>query len=250
LGIGSSYVIVDAVQVDAGGQVIELFLAGPFDNLGATLEGVAADLSSGVVPPREIASRSNVGVKGRGELYAIAMDPNAQFVVRENVEATQQVFVKEIPISAAQRKVLRDAVAAYMHLSSSGRTTGFDRAEFVRQFGTASDSIAASETSAADISPNSLKAAGHSSPPPGWMSETISFQVTGVAYDDVLNIRASPDYRSDKVGELRFDAKGIRIAECEEGTVEDLYQAGENLPSRWCRLETGGWLNVRFLKLE
>jgi hypothetical protein len=68
--------------------------------------------------------------------------------------------------------------------------------------------------------------------------------VTGVAADDVLNVRARPDYRSAKVGALDPDTQ-VYVDRCR--TIGR---------SRWCRIHTNplmgnqakGWVNARFLR--
>lgn len=62
--------------------------------------------------------------------------------------------------------------------------------------------------------------------------------ITGVASNDVLNIREEPDHRSTKVGELAFNARGVEII-----TLSD--------DERWALVnsnETAGWVRSKFLE--
>ena len=66
------------------------------------------------------------------------------------------------------------------------------------------------------------------------------FSVTGVAADDVLNIRALPDAKSEVVGSLAPDATGVEVVALAEG-------------GRWGMVNTGeqaGWAAMRFLAAE
>lgn len=61
------------------------------------------------------------------------------------------------------------------------------------------------------------------------------YDVTGVAADDVLNIRAAPDAATENLGELAPDAKAVEVIEA----------AGD-----WGQVNTGeasGWVAMRFL---
>jgi hypothetical protein len=68
--------------------------------------------------------------------------------------------------------------------------------------------------------------------------------VTGVAADDVLNVRTRPDYRAPKIGALDPDTQ-VYVDRCRK--------LGH---SRWCRIHTNplmdnqakGWINARFLR--
>ncbi len=72
-------------------------------------------------------------------------------------------------------------------------------------------------------------------------STSTTYAVTGVTSDDVLNVRATSNWRSRKVGELAPDAKGIKRA----GPSE---QAGS---STWWQITSpSGWVNSRYLKKE
>jgi len=80
-------------------------------------------------------------------------------------------------------------------------------------------------------------------------AETLALfgKVTGVASEDILNVRAQPNYKAHKVGSLPADAY-IGIERCKK--------IGQ---SRWCRVYQlvqnyysedfhPGWVNARFLK--
>lgn len=66
------------------------------------------------------------------------------------------------------------------------------------------------------------------------------FRVTGVASDDVLNIRAEPDARSPIIGHFRPDARGIEVM----GLAQN---------RRWGLVNTegqSGWSSMRYLAPE
>lgn len=71
-----------------------------------------------------------------------------------------------------------------------------------------------------------------------WAQEPVLpslFDVTGVAPDDVLNVRAAPDGSADILSGLSFDAKRIEIVELREG---------------WGRVNVGegsGWISMRYV---
>lgn len=82
--------------------------------------------------------------------------------------------------------------------------------------------------------------------------------VTGVASDDVLNIREQPDPRSTKVGEIPPDGTCIRNLECVGGlTFEEFTSLSEKEKQRilrerprWCRIDfrgVEGWVAGRYL---
>lgn len=82
------------------------------------------------------------------------------------------------------------------------------------------------------------------------------FSVTGVASDDVLNIRSKPSASADKIGEIPFDGNGIQNLGCEGGlTFAEWQRATEaeraaSARSRWCRVSyrgIEGWVAGRFL---
>ena len=82
------------------------------------------------------------------------------------------------------------------------------------------------------------------------------FRVTGVAANDVLNLRAGPAARAAKIGEIPHDADGLTNFGCVGGMSFAEYQeatAAEReaaVKSRWCRVMHGtqiGWVAGRFL---
>lgn len=61
------------------------------------------------------------------------------------------------------------------------------------------------------------------------------FDVTGVAADDVLNVRAAPEAGADKIGALSHDARDVEVIRAEDG---------------WGQINLGeqaGWVSLRFL---
>ncbi|WP_425050729.1 peptide-binding protein [Psychromarinibacter sp. S121] len=63
------------------------------------------------------------------------------------------------------------------------------------------------------------------------------YDVTGVASDDTLNVRAEPDAASADIGDLPFDAKGIEVI-------------ATDASGDWGRIvweEGNGWIATRFL---
>lgn len=82
------------------------------------------------------------------------------------------------------------------------------------------------------------------------------FRVTGVAADDVLNIREAPDAGSAKIGEIPPDGDGVRNLGCQGGLSFAEWQAASEAErqaaarSRWCRINyqgVEGWVAGRFL---
>ena len=85
------------------------------------------------------------------------------------------------------------------------------------------------------------------------------FQVRDVAPDDVLNIRASNDWRSDKIGEIPYDGRCVRNLGCSGGLTlqefTDLSTAEQERIKkerpRWCQIEyqeQTGWVAGRYLR--
>ena len=82
------------------------------------------------------------------------------------------------------------------------------------------------------------------------------YAVTGVAADDVLNIRAEPSPTGAKVGEIPHDGRGIENLGCQGGptfaewqkmTKAERERAGRK---RWCRVRyqgVEGWVAGWFL---
>lgn len=83
-----------------------------------------------------------------------------------------------------------------------------------------------------------------------------SWAVTGVAADDVLNIRAEPNASSRIVGTVPPDGRGLAnlgctgvpsFAQWEQMSEHARQTAGAN---RWCRIryrDTEGWVRGKFL---
>lgn len=67
-----------------------------------------------------------------------------------------------------------------------------------------------------------------------------SYRVVGVAFDDTLNMRDRPSSRSVIVGEIPFDATGLRGLRCtpDEAWCEVRYRSQQ------------GWVSARFLRPE
>jgi uncharacterized protein len=83
------------------------------------------------------------------------------------------------------------------------------------------------------------------------------YRVTGVASDDVLNIRAEPKASSDKVGTIPHNAGGLKNEGCEGGLSFEQWSeasAAERDAAnhrRWCRViyeGVEGWVAGRFLE--
>lgn len=62
------------------------------------------------------------------------------------------------------------------------------------------------------------------------------FQVAGVASNDVLNIRSEPSARSEIVGALRYNQRGVEVIGLSEDRNWGLVQNGEGV----------GWISMRF----
>lgn len=83
------------------------------------------------------------------------------------------------------------------------------------------------------------------------------FAVTGVAADDVLNVRAGPSARSQKTGEIPHDGRRVRnlgcqgapsFAEWERMTESERKDSAKH---HWCRISyegTEGWVAGRYLR--
>ena len=83
------------------------------------------------------------------------------------------------------------------------------------------------------------------------------YAVTGVAADDVLNIRAAPSARSEKLGEIPHDARGLENLGCQglpsfaEWQAMTGQQRQESRKDYWCRVkyeELEGWVAGRYLR--
>jgi len=82
------------------------------------------------------------------------------------------------------------------------------------------------------------------------------FQVTGVAENDVLNIREAPDASARKIGEIPWNGDGIRNLGCEGGLSFEEWQSATDAEraaaarTRWCRVSyrgVEGWAAGWFL---
>ncbi len=72
-------------------------------------------------------------------------------------------------------------------------------------------------------------------------------KVTGVAVDDVLNVRQSSNPNSDIIGELASDSSGIKVLKCQRR------ESG----GTWCKIKYRdsiatmiGWVNSRFISCD
>lgn len=85
------------------------------------------------------------------------------------------------------------------------------------------------------------------------------YQVTGVAANDTLNIRAKPDPQATKVGEIPHDGICIRNLGCKGGlsfqefTTLSPAERAKRLKKnpRWCQVEyqgITGWVAGRYLR--
>ncbi len=84
------------------------------------------------------------------------------------------------------------------------------------------------------------------------------FVVRGVAADDVLNIRAEPDAKARKLGEIPPGGRCIRNLGCQGGLSFEEFTSlspaqrrqRERDNPRWCRVEyrgITGWVSARYL---
>ena len=85
------------------------------------------------------------------------------------------------------------------------------------------------------------------------------FAVTGVATDDVLNIRERPQAQAPKLGEIPPDGVCIRNLGCQGGlTFQEFNELSEEQKARrvrehprWCKIEyrsMTGWVAGRYLR--
>lgn len=82
------------------------------------------------------------------------------------------------------------------------------------------------------------------------------YMVTGVAADDVLNIRSEPRASAEKIGEIPPDGRGLQNLGCEGGLRFAEWQAASQAERdaaarrTWCKITyegTEGWVAARFL---
>ena len=82
------------------------------------------------------------------------------------------------------------------------------------------------------------------------------FAVTGVADDDVLNMRAGPSAHAEKIGEIPYDARGLTNLGCQGlpsfGEWEKMteQQRRDGRKNYWCKVgfqRLEGWVAGRFL---
>lgn len=66
------------------------------------------------------------------------------------------------------------------------------------------------------------------------------YRVTGVASDDVLNVRAEPNASSEKRGELAYNATGVEVVEMWPDQTWAQVNVGE----------TSGWVSMRYITRE
>ena len=83
------------------------------------------------------------------------------------------------------------------------------------------------------------------------------YAVTGVAADDVLNLRSGPSPDDDKIGEIPHDGRGLQNLGCEGGPTFAEWekmtpgQRAESGKKRWCKVRFGdieGWVAGRYLR--
>ena len=83
------------------------------------------------------------------------------------------------------------------------------------------------------------------------------YAVTGVAADDVLNIRARPSAASAKIGQIPPDGRQLRNLGCQGGPSFAQWQTMDETErrqaarQRWCKISyqgIEGWVAARFVK--
>ncbi|MWD27147.1 SH3 domain-containing protein [Aquicoccus sp. SCR17] len=85
-----------------------------------------------------------------------------------------------------------------------------------------------------------------------------AWEVTGVASNDMLNVRAGPGTGYMVIGTFAHDATGLRMTTCVPYLPRQTYHAlteaeRASLPPRWCLVEsrdgrTGGWVSAHYLQ--
>ena len=84
------------------------------------------------------------------------------------------------------------------------------------------------------------------------------YKITGVASDDVLNMRSEANYNAQKVGEIPAKGNCVKNLGCQGGLTmsefRDLLKAEQTAilrkRPRWCQVEyrgIKGWVSARFL---
>lgn len=85
------------------------------------------------------------------------------------------------------------------------------------------------------------------------------YAVTGVAADDVLNVRAGPSAASAKIGEIPPDGRHLRNLGCQGAPSFAQWQAmaeadrRQAARQRWCKIRyqgIEGWVAARFVREE
>jgi uncharacterized protein YraI len=83
------------------------------------------------------------------------------------------------------------------------------------------------------------------------------FAVTGVAPNDVLNIREGPSAEHKKIGAIPHDGRKIKNLGCQGGMSfaqweqAPLAQRAKSAKARWCKVEyqgLTGWVAARYLR--
>ncbi len=85
------------------------------------------------------------------------------------------------------------------------------------------------------------------------------YEVTGIAANDMLNIRAEPDPHSEKIGEIPPDGTCVRNLGCQGGlTFKEFTELSPaerekrlKAHPRWCKVEyegITGWVAGRYLR--
>ena len=103
----------------------------------------------------------------------------------------------------------------------------------------------------------SVIALGWTVPVSGTADGPDFYAVTGVASDDVLNLRAGPSVSSETIGQIPHDAHGLRSLGCVglssygEWVKMTEVQRQTSRKQHWCKVEyrsVEGWVAARFLQ--
>lgn len=103
-----------------------------------------------------------------------------------------------------------------------------------------------------------LAALAHAGPALATADGPDAWRVTGVASNDVLNVRVGPGTEYFVITALPFNARGLQLGTCTPTITRDQYfalspAAQQQLAGydRWCIVIAGGaqqgWVNARFL---